>query len=62
VIQPVTADPRMQPKSSELFTAPNSMGVRLKCFSKKGMAPVMMAMSKPNRNPPKAAMLANRYK
>src|ERR1700679_3360459 len=48
--------PSTQPKSSELKAQPRPISPRANCRVINGPAPVMMAMSNPNRRPPNAAV------
>ena len=54
---PVIADPTTQPNRSELKAQPRLRSLRPKWDLRNGPAPVMMAMSKPKRTPPRAAAL-----
>ena len=52
---PINKAPKTQPKIAELTAHPFIPAVRLKCPLKNGNAPLITAVSKPNRNPPSAA-------
>src|SRR5947209_82176 len=56
VNRPAIPEPKTQPKSSELKAQPRLKSLSLNCSVRKGPAPVMMAMSKPNSRPPNAAV------
>src|ERR1035437_9158816 len=56
VSRPAITEPRMQPNSRELNAQPRLRSSSLKCCSRNGPAPVIMAISNPNSSPPSAAV------
>src|SRR6185369_17140818 len=58
--RPANADPSTHPNRRQLNAQPRLNSVNLKCSSRNGPAPVMMAISNPNKSPPSAAVAARK--